>query len=249
MCAGSSGLVQLDTDGEGSLVLKSTRASATTSASAVLCTDTKTYQIRQVHSSNSVLVLQPIEIASIPSDGDLIPTCGMSAIARCTTMLELLPATVDAPALLRNLLQEFNNPQSGLRNEQLGEENTSALKGRSKSEIFSDMPLSVQEFEDAWTELCAFESDSTCWVPTAVCLREIWRSIMSAVAIKGLNLQDSVHIHDLVELVIENGFEEALLHAVLSRLHLEKAIPIDGCESCQTILDKSRMLIVEQGQR
>ena len=142
-------------------------------------------------------------------------------------MLELLPATVDAPALLRNVLQDFSDPQSGLRKKQAGEEN-----GRSKAEIFDDMPLSVQEFEDAWTELCAFESDSTCWVPTAACLCEIWRSIMSAVAIKGLSLQDSVYIPDLVELVIENGFEEALLHAVLGRLRLVKAIPMDGCESC-----------------
>lgn len=185
-----------------------------------------------------------MQIASIPSDEDLIPTSGMSAIARCTTMLELLPATVDASALLRNVLQDFSDPQSGRRTKQVGMEN-----GRSKSEIFDDVPLSVQEFEDAWTELCAFESDSTCWVPTAACLCGIWRSIMSAVAIKGLSLQDSVYIHDLVELVIENGFEEALLHAVLGRLHLVKTIPMDGCESCLTTLDKSVMIIVEQGQR
>ena len=248
MCARSSEIVQPDTDGQGSLVLKSPRASATASANAVLCTDTRTYQVRQVHSSNSVLVLQPTEIASIPSDGELIPACGMSAIARCTTLLELLPATVDAPALLRNVLQEFSDPQSGLQNRQAGLENTSST-GRSKSEILDDMPLSVQEFEDAWIELCAFELGSTCWVPTAACLCGIWRSIMSAVAIKGLRIQDSVYIHDLVELVTENGFEEALLHAVLGRLHLVKTTPIDGCESCQAILDNSTMLIVEQGQQ
>ena len=248
MCAGSSDIVQLDTDGKGSLVLKSIRASPTTSANAVLCTDTKTYQVRQVHSSNSVLVLRPMEIASTGLEGELMPRCGMSAIARCTTMLELLPATVDAPALLRNVLQEFSDPQSGLRNKQAEEENTTS-KGRSKSEIFDDMPLSVQEFEDAWTELCAFESDSTCWVPTAACLCEVWRSIMSAVAIKGLSLQDSVYIHDLVELVIEHGFEEALLQAVLGRLNLVKTIPVDGCESRRISLHKSMMLILEQGQR
>ena len=166
-----------------------------------------------------------MEVAPIPSDEDLIPPCGMSAIARCTTMLELLPATVDAPALLSNLLQDVSDPQSGLRNKQAGVEN-----GRSKSELFDDMPLSAQEFEDAWTELCAFESDSTCWVPTAACLCGIWRSIMSAAAIKGLSLQDSFYIHDLVEPVLENGFEEALLHAVLGRLQQVKTIPTDGRE-------------------
>ena len=244
MCAGSSETFQLDTDGEGSLVLRSTRASATTSGNAVLCTDTKTYEIRQVHSSNSVLVLQPTEIASVPTDGQLVPAYGMSAIARCTTMLELLPATVDAPALLRHVLQEFSDPQSGLRNKQAGEENM-ASQGPSKSDIFDDMPLSVQEFEDAWTELCAFESDSTCWVPTAACLCGIWRSIMSAASIKGLSLQDSVYIYDLLELVMENGFEEPLLHAVLGRLHLVKTTPKDGCKSCRTIFGKLTVLIVE----
>lgn len=211
--------------------MRSTAASATSAANAVLCTDTRTYQVRQVHSSNSIFVLQPSEIASDPSNRDDIPVSGLSAIAQCATTLELTPVTFPATALLRNNLHAFNGPQIDSQGEKLAA-TIEASDRRSKSAIYKDMPLSMQEFENAWIEFCAFESDFTSWIPTASCLCGVWRSVISAVVLKGLNLQDSVLINDLVGLVEEDGFPAALLHAVVERLQTEKTRPMDGCELC-----------------
>ena len=67
---------------------------------AVLCTDDSTYQLRQVQSSNSILILQPSESRS--SD-DEIPSPSLSAIAQCTATLELIPS--DTAASFANVLR------------------------------------------------------------------------------------------------------------------------------------------------
>lgn len=212
--------------------MRSTGTSATTPANAVLCTDTSTYQIRQVQSSNSVFVLQPSEIIPNVSNGDAISVAGVSAIARCATTLELTTATTPARALLKNELRVFEGPQVGPTNKHAAE--VDAADRRSKSVIYEDTPVSLQEFEDAWIELCAFELESISWVPSSACLSGIWRSIISAIELKGLNLQESVYIGDLAGLVEEDGFPTALLQAVINKLQTEKIIPMEGCKICRT---------------
>lgn len=176
-------------------------------------------------------MLQPSEVIPNVPDGDGISVAGVSAIARCATTLELTTATISARAYLKNDLRVFHGPQVGIQSKDLAE--VDAADGRSKSIIYKDTPVSLQEFEDAWIELCAFELDSISWVPSSACLSEIWRSIISAVVLKGLNLQESVYIDDLAGLVEEDGFPAALLQAVIDRLHIEKAIPMEGCKICR----------------
>lgn len=204
--------------------------SATTPANAVLCTDSRTYQVRQVHSSNSVFVLQPSEIASNTSDEITIPDSGLSAIARCSTTLELIPATLSALALLRSKLPVYDSPRTELPSEQSAK-TVAICDKRNKSAIYEDTPLSLQEYEKAWEELCAFEMDSTCWIPTAASLYGAWRSIMSALTLKGLKLQDSLYADDIAAVVEEDGIPAALFQAIIQRLRLENVIPMDGCMS------------------
>ena len=71
---------------------------------AVLCTDDSTYQLRQVQSSNSILILQPSENCS--SDNEIFSP-GLSAIAQCTATLELIPSdTAASVALISRLLRQ-----------------------------------------------------------------------------------------------------------------------------------------------
>ena len=71
---------------------------------AVLCTDDYTYQLRQVQSSNSILILQPSE--SRGSDNE-IPSPSLSAIAQCTATLELIPSDTAASfAMVSRLLRQ-----------------------------------------------------------------------------------------------------------------------------------------------
>ena len=223
-------------DRDESLFFKSSVTSATTPANAVLCTETTTYQVRQVHSSNSIFVLQPSEIASDTSDENTIPQAGLSAIARCTTTLELIPAALPALALLKSKLPVYDSPRTGLPSEEPAN-TVDACDERDKSAIYQDTPLSLQEFEKAWEELCAFEMDSTSWIPTAASLRGAWLSIMSALTLKGLKLQDSIYVDDIVGLVQEDGIPVALFQAIINRLHLEKVIPMDGCRLCLNLPD------------
>ena len=72
------------------------------SPSAVLCTDHLTFQLRQVQSSNSVFILRPSETTE-----DEISLPGVSAIAQCTSTLELIPSnTAASSAMLSRLLRD-----------------------------------------------------------------------------------------------------------------------------------------------
>lgn len=78
---------------------------------AVLCTDDHTYQLRQVQSSNSVFIVQPLE--SRHGDNE-IPFPSLAAIAQCTTTLELIPSDTAASfAMLSRLLKQNLPPYNG----------------------------------------------------------------------------------------------------------------------------------------
>ena len=153
---------------------------------------------------------------------------GLSAIAQCTTMLELLPAALPTIPLLKNSLSVFDGPPIGSVNEGAAKPLSISEKWN-KSAIFEDMPFSCEECEEAWVKLCAFEMDATSWVPTSALLCRTWRSIITAVTLKGLKLQEGIHINDILELVEEEGIPAGLLQAVIRQLHSDKLIPMDGC--------------------
>ena len=74
------------------------------SSNAVLCTDDHTFQLRQVQSSNSMFILQPSK--SGYQDNELAPP-SLSAIAQCTSTLELIPSdTAVSRAMIYRLLQK-----------------------------------------------------------------------------------------------------------------------------------------------
>ena len=190
-------------------------------------------------------MLQPSEVVPNTPDGDGVSVSGVSAIARCATTLELTTSTISARAFLKNELRVFDGPQAGLQSKDVAGVDTA--DGRSKSIVYEDTPVSLQEFEDAWIELCAFELESISCVPSSACLSGIWQSIISAVVLKGLNLQESVYIDDLAGLVEEDGFPAALLQAVIDRLHIEKAIPMEGCKICRVSSINSTSAYDESG--
>ncbi|KKY15095.1 putative sister chromatid cohesion protein dcc1 [Diplodia seriata] len=90
------------------LSIKSRPASATSSASdqqkqasAVLCTSNKTYHLRQVHTSNSVHLTQPANLSARP---DALSTLGISAIAKCGSVLEAHPVTESPVSAVREAI-------------------------------------------------------------------------------------------------------------------------------------------------
>ena len=97
------------------------------SPSAVLCTDHLTFQLRQVQSSNSVFILRPTESHGTENG---IPLPSVSAIAQCTSTLELIPSDTAASSamlsrLLRDSLPLYNGTETDV---ELGTNNVSSSK-------------------------------------------------------------------------------------------------------------------------
>lgn len=228
--AGLEGICDRNADHEESLFLKSVPSpshSATTlsaSGNAVLCTNDQTYQLRQVHSSNSVFVLQPSHTSLNDGEDAGLPMASVQAVAQCATTLELKPSTRSRDDFLKGLLPQYTGPEDNTDNcfpSQLM---------RGKDRICKDAPLSRAEFEAAWVTLCAFELENIAFLPTATALHEVWKSILSATVVKSLKLEDNVFIQNIAGLVEEDGFPRSLLQAVVNRLSVDHIVPMEGCE-------------------
>ena len=211
------------------------KESPTATNRAVLCTHDRTFHIRQVHSSNSIFLLQPSQTSLADEDGS-IPLDRVSAIAQPTATLELIPSSFRGPSMLRNVLPVYNisriesegNPGSAL---------VSRLADKmSKYATLDNVPLSSTEFEAFWTQLCAFEFEGQSWLPAATLLVGVWKSIISAAIANSLNLEQSFRIQDIMDLLREDGYPVPLIEAVVRRIRSGGHDLMDGCKSILTQL-------------
>lgn len=206
-----------------SLFLKSISPEAHSGAApsqnhAVLCTDDSTYNLRQVHSSNSVHLVIPTEIKDnfyTHVAGDV----GLTAIAQCTTTLELVPVSANATAILKEALPLYSGSFGLVEREIDFEDRRNSAGRKTKQDIFDNIPLSRQEIEGAWLDLCAFETSGHACVPSALDRSGIWKSIMSAAALENADLVEGFSPATLKHIVVEQDtYPEELLGAVLRRL-------------------------------
>lgn len=195
------------------------------SSNAVLCTDDHTFELRQVHSSNSIFVIRPSRTALNDREQSGFTTTSVHAVAECATTLELKPSSRSNVDLVKNLLPTYR----GLEDNTEVSYPNQLVKG--KERISEDAPLSSAEFEAAWVDLCAFELNKNAVLPVTPVLHGVWKSILSAAAVKGLKLDVNVFIQDVAGLVEEDGFPQNLLQAVVSRLSINQVVPMEGCKS------------------
>ena len=228
-CMAPSEEAYIWTNVQESLSLKSTsttaaNASPTAAPNAVLCTDDHTFQLRQVHSSNSIFLLQPLEALSSLGSGS-IPVPGVSAIAQCKATLELMPVATSAVQYLKESLPIYKDPLEG-------ESSSTSEIGRAKSKlvVLEDAPMSTGEFESGWIELCAFETEGQAWRPLTSTLNGIWKSILSAVAVNVPKIDNGFPTFLISPLVQEDEYSESLLMAVLTRLSPNGDVPSNDCK-------------------
>jgi sister chromatid cohesion protein DCC1 len=212
--------ISLETDGE----------SALSHNHAVLCTDDTTFNLRQVHSSNSVHLIvptQPKTISSIQSSGDL----GLKAIAQCATTLELVPFIPDATSILKEILPLYNGtPALADRGIESGE--CSKPRKGNKQQLFENVPLSRQEFEGAWLDICAFETNGHACAPSTLDRSGIWKSIMSVAALENADLVVAFDPDSLKNIVVEqDAYPEDFFDAVLRRLCKDWSSMTEGSTS------------------
>lgn len=212
----------------------------------VLCTNNQTFHVRQVHSSNTVFIVQPSE-CRFPEENS-IPTASLAAIAKCGATLELLPTLPSSIAYFRQILPIYKGSEASPENGITSQKAPISSDKRSKNAIMDDAPLSLWEFEKAWNDLCAFEREGQAWLPSAQSLASIWKSIIAAATVRGLGFDDSFEMTSIVEIVEEDDHPAALLSAVLARIAPNDRDLMDGCKhssfrfrKCGTLLYVEKM--------
>lgn len=171
----------------------------------MLCTPAKTYQIRQVQTSNSLFVTQP----SLDTHSNETPIPTTCAIASCTATLELHSADTSAVTYLESALPIYDL---------VGGEVDTTQNGRSKPHVFADIPLSDAQCEQGWTDLMAFELSGSSYRPSVNTLKQVWSSINAAALAENVKLDSQFLGYDLAELVAEEGYPAALALAVFKYL-------------------------------
>jgi hypothetical protein len=195
-----------------------------TAAYAVLCSPDKTWQLRQVATSNSLFVTQS---ALEAAHGNDIPVPTTRAIASCTTTLELHPSNHPPLAYLEDILPIYDLVD--------GEAEASG-NGKSKASIFPHLPLSDGQCEQAWKDLIAFEYAGSSYRPSANTLTQVWRAISAYGLAEGVKFDQQFLTDDITRALAEEGFPASLVAAILTHLNTDDQ-DSSGPWSC---LDRSK---------
>lgn len=183
------------TDDVHSLQLKSREnapGEATAGQHAVLCIPDRTYNVRQVNTSNSLFVAQ----LSQGSAEDEIPRPRLDAIAQSHFTLELQAATGDVSAAtrIRAILPTYTSTG-----------HHQAHNSTSKAALFSNIPASDRECEEAWSDLACFELDGEGLIPSASVKVKAWESMFNAATAEGVDLTAPLQDAQLASLVDPSG--------------------------------------------
>ncbi|KAJ6259336.1 hypothetical protein Dda_6236 [Drechslerella dactyloides] len=183
--------------------------------SAVLTTANETFTIRSVHSSNSIYILKPVLVPTVPDgDGDnddadsdtemaledLPPKPGMLVTSICGSHLELIPSKPDTELILRSLLAEYPSPETPPKR---------PSDPPSKAHVLQDTPVSDAEFAQGWIDATAFELDG--WAvrlsPASALLifRSVTTIMYAASGVDNTWRTAGVDISDIMRAVDEDG--------------------------------------------
>ena len=194
---------------------------------AVLCTNDETFEVRQIQSSNTLYILQPSHaIPQVGSQFRDLQDFGMSAIAQCKAILEVVHTSASPLPYLKQRLPTYPTSQS----EDMSSTPTTEGRLANLLALVEDVPFSKGELEKGLIELCAVESNDQIWLPSAQTLLLVWKSFLSAATVKGTNIKSSFPISEVLTLVEEDGFPEPLLVAMLRKQASEWDDPKPGCE-------------------
>lgn len=212
-----------------SLWLKSAPVSAsngnnTTPAHTVLCTRGATYQLRQVQTSNTVLLVQPVSQQADGNNENSSVDPAITAFATCTSTLELQD--------LKTLLTTELKPTSDWLAESLLVYNDSGApyppsQTRSKISVFQDIPFSDDECEEAWVNQVAFEWRGGCWLLAPDLLLDAWTRLMGYATTQNIDLASDFPASIVNEAIEDMNVPEAFSRAFLARhcKHLSYSVP------------------------
>lgn len=212
-------------DTAGSLQLKSSPGlSGDSAGNAVLCTQDKTFNIRQKNSSNTVYILQPGQ-----DDTSSIAEPGLTGISKPESTLETLPITnFNAAAHIRQLLPILTSTG------QL----TGTRDSSTKAQLLANIPFSDAECQTAYRELSAFVQPTTnhCIVPSAQLKIQTWLSMLENSRVNAVDLTSELD-HDAI-LSLKDGLEDLQTGLCDAILHAFTTISAES----RTLIDSDRLL-------
>ncbi|KAI9794408.1 MAG: hypothetical protein M1816_005478 [Peltula sp. TS41687] len=239
-------LESLGTGHTATLKIKSNLPSAkntgdsSSSSHAVLCTERQTFHLRQVQSSNSILLLKPTQA---PSTTD---KPALSIIACPKSTLELHPASTSVISYLERVLAKYYGPQDASEGfEPMDVSSDTFSRKQTKRRVFDDVPASEHECQQAWTALCVFEREGVAYRPAASALIGVWKVMHTTAAAEGIDLSGRFDLVILWERMEDDGYPKALVEAVLARLSSENATSNSGWPLLQAKSNDDRV----SGQR
>ncbi|WEW57424.1 hypothetical protein PRK78_002891 [Emydomyces testavorans] len=201
-----------------------------------LCTDTETYLLRQVHSSNSIFVLKPTLF--LQNDGEKDETLAkgttdaVTAIALCKSTLELQKIR-DGPSALPYLLRSLqvygtlDLEEDALDTDkiaQIGQDPPIGSMERHKvlARLFADIPFSALECHQVWVDMCGFvHEDRKLGIlsvrrPSAAAKLSVWKKLLEGSVLQGINLEQQFLVRDLWTSMLDDT-EKPEEHALLPR--------------------------------
>ena len=198
---------------EISLLLKSITtpsadiASDTRSPYVVLCSRDKTFQFRQIQTSNTVFLTQTLGEDGCSSLGR---HTAISAFSTCDAVLELAPSNEDAASYLRSVLLPYDGMELRSYHD--------AKHPRTKKDIIADIPISDHECNQAWISINAFELGENCYIPLPQILIQLWSSMLSTAIAEDIDLTGTFHAEDLWTHMDHELYPRPLLAGLLDKL-------------------------------
>ncbi|KAK6356158.1 hypothetical protein TWF718_000530 [Orbilia javanica] len=187
---------------------------------AVLTTATETYNIRSVHSSNSIFILKPVPIPIIQDqdevDSDtemadepiITSRPGVIVTSTCASHLELLPSKPNTELLLQSMLTEYKSPEAPPNH---------PSDPLSKSQALLNTPVSDAEFHEGWRDVTAFEIGDWALRLSPPAALEIFSTLIELVLSRGKTEevdQDEMGMHFFIKLVEQDGDFEFPIDAI-----------------------------------
>ncbi|KAI9842191.1 MAG: hypothetical protein M1837_007404 [Sclerophora amabilis] len=205
-------------------------SSSGASSNAVLCTPDQTFQLRQVHSSNTLFLVRPSqkEIAvedAAPTKPDIV------VIGTSKATLELRPVADVPCASMRPLLRLYNGIQEDCEDFETMDYSPANIVSRTRKEVWANVPASDKECAQAWKELCAFEHMGNSWVPAASALSRIWKDWIDSAPLSDTKLSSTFHDHHLRISIEEAGHPHGLHEALLAKLAPNSDMDIGECRT------------------
>ncbi|MCJ1311938.1 hypothetical protein MMC25_005612 [Agyrium rufum] len=203
-------------------------ASTTSVTGALLCTENKTFEVRQVQSSNSIHILQygdvldsaqtdPTGYKGVKSDAN----AGLCVIAQCKGVLEAVEsasAQAEAMSYLRSRLPIHDALQLYPEaNEASHRQSAMTALG-----LLEDAPCSEGELNAALRDLRAFQVPGTgLAIPTPAMLLRAWSAFYGVATIQGIDLTKPLRFGNIATSLEEDGISEDLLLAILQGIATE----------------------------